>query len=343
MARRLRIKVPGHAAAYHVVSRASQQDFLLDDHMKEIFIKKLKTLKTLFYVRPISFAVLDNHFHALLCFKDPEDIDPKEAIKRWNDYHEKEYRLNANIQAYREYAVQQLTDVSSFMKRLNVLMTNAYKRHTGKTGTLWQSRFHSTIFERGLPVLQCAAYIELNSFRASMVKRPEDYEYSSLNYLKQGNRDGFIDIDLLEEGLGIASVSRDLTDEQAFTREIYKTYVAYVYESGTEPKGGKEGGIVITGEMQERLKKYGIEGEKGSFLHRAWDFSKSIFVGNSENAERFYEDHINPGYTGKQRQHHIAQWLHASGKNLWSIFSVFHQGLPEGQRRRLPSRDGPGP
>ena len=78
--------------------------------------------------------------------------------------------------------------------------------------------------------------------------------------------------------------------------------------------------------MQEQLEKYGIEGEKGSLLKKAWDFSKSIFVGNSEYAQRFYEDHINPGYAGKVRRNHIAQWIHTSGKNLWSVFSVLHQG-----------------
>jgi hypothetical protein len=213
------------------------------------------------------------------------------------------------------------------MKKLNLLMTNAYNRHTGKVGSLWQSRFHSTIFERGIPLLQGAAYIELNSFRASLVKQPEDYEYSSLNYLKQGNRDNLVDIDLLEEGLGIAAQFKDLADKQSYTAELYKTYLAYVYEAGTQPKGGKEGGIVITKEMQKQLKKYEIEGDKGSFQNQAWEYSKSILVGNSDYAQRFYEDHINPGYTGKQKQNHISKWLHASGKNLWSVFSVLHHEL----------------
>jgi len=341
MARRLRIKCPGHAGNYHVITRTNGQDFKLDDHMKDAFVTIIKRLQRLWYIRYVAFTVMTNHYHMLVNLKDPEDVDPKEAIKRWNDYHDKEYKLNASVQAYREYAVQQLTDVSSFMKRLNILMTREYNRHTGKAGTLWQSRFHSTIFERGYASLQCAAYIELNSFRASMVNKPEDYEYSSLHYLKQGNKEGLIDIELLEEGLDISGLFRNLTDKQAFTWELYNTYLAYVYEAGTEPKGGKERGIVVTPEMQERLSKYGIQGEKGNLATKAWDFSRSIFVGNSEYAQRLYDEYINPGYSGKERQNHIAQWLHISSKNLWSIFSVFHQGLPAGQRIRLPSRDGP--
>jgi len=341
MARRPRIKVHSHAAAYHVVSRVSQQEYRLSDHMKEVFLKKLISLKSLFFCHLVSFCILDSHFHAMIAMDDSEDIDEDEAMERWNRYHEKEYRLNPNVEAFRKYVVNTLTDVSRFMKKLNLLMTNAYNRHTGKVGSLWQSRFHSTIFERGIPILQGSAYIELNSFRASMVKRPEDYEYSSLHHLRQGNPGGLIDTEYLEEGLCPGELHKGLTDRKALTRELYKTYLAYIYEAGSNPKGGKEQGIIITEEMKVRLKKYGIEGEAGSLIKRTWEYSKSIFVGGSDFAKRFYEDHINPGYTGKQREEHIQKWLHASGQKLWSVFSIFHQDLPAGRAQALSSRDGP--
>ena len=325
MARRPRIKVPGHAAAYHVVSRTSQQGYLLDNTMKDIFIEKLIDMKSLFFCHPVSFCVLDSHFHIMISMDDPEDVDADEAMKRWNSYHEKDYRLNPHVEEYRTYVVNALTDISRFMKKLNLLMTRAYNRHTGKVGSLWQSRFHSTIFERGVSVVRGSAYIELNSFRASMVKRPEDYEYSSLNYLKRGNRGGLIDIEYLEEGLFLRGLPKELTDAGAFTRELYKTYLAYVYEAGSSPKGGKGHGIVITDAMKARLKKYGIEWEQGSLQKRRWEYSKSIFVGGSECAKRFYDKHINPGYTGSEREEHIQKWLHTSGEKLWSIFSIFHR------------------
>ena len=341
MARRPRIKIQSRAAAYHVVSRVNNKDFRLDTHMKQAFINILQKISYLFDARYAAWSAMDNHTHLMVVLRDREELDPEEAIQRWNRYHEKEYRLNPNVEEYREYVANALTDISRFMKKLNLLLTNAYNRHTGAVGTLWQSRFHSTIFERGISLLRGAAYIELNSFRASLEKRPEDYEYSSLHHLKQGNPGGLVDIDLLEEGLCMSELHKDLTDTKALTHELYKTYLAYIYEAGSTPKGGKEHGIIITDEMKARLQKYGIEGERGSLLQRTWEYSKSIFVGGSDYAKRFYDDHINPGYTGKQREEHIQKWLHTSGKNLWSVFSVFHQGLPEGQRRRLPSRDGP--
>ena len=90
MARKPRIKVPGHAAAYHVVTRTNGQEFRLDDYMKSYFIKTLSRLKDLFYLRYGSFTAMTNHYHILVNFADPEDIDPKEAMERWNTYHDKE-------------------------------------------------------------------------------------------------------------------------------------------------------------------------------------------------------------------------------------------------------------
>jgi len=341
MARRLRIKCPGHAGAYHIVSRTNGQEMRLDRHMKQVILDKIAELQTLFYSSIISYAILDNHLHMLINLQDPEDIDPKESIERWNRYHEKDYRRNASLESDRGYVVHALTDISRYMKKLNLLITRAYNRYTGKEGGLWQSRFHSTIFERGASVLQGAAYIELNSFRASLSKRPEDYEYSSLYHLKSGNTDGLIDIDLLEEGLCINRLQKKKTDRKAFTRELYTTYLAYVYEAGTRPKGGKEQGIIITDAMKVRLRKYGIEGETGRLSRKQWDYSRSIFVGGTDFAERFYDEHINPGYSGSRREAHMKKWIHGSGQNLSTIFSIFHRGIPPERAESLPSRDGP--
>jgi len=341
MARRLRIKCPGHAGAYHIVSRTNGQDMRLDRHMKQVILDKLAELQTLFYSSIISYAILDNHLHILINLQDPEDIDPGEALERWNRYHEKDYRRNVSLESDRKYVVHALTDISRYMKKLNLLITRAYNRYTGQEGGLWQSRFHSTIFERGVSVLQGAAYIELNSFRASVSKRPEDYEYSSLYHLQHGNPDGLIDIDLLEEGLCINTLQKTKTDRKAFTRELYKTYLAYVYEAGSRPKGGKEHGIIITDAMKARLKKYGIEGEAGKLCRKQWDYSRSIVVGGPDFAERFYDEHINPGYRGSRREDHMKRWVHVSGQNLSTIFSIFHQGIPPERAQSLSSRDGP--
>jgi hypothetical protein len=262
--------------------------------------------------------------------EDPEDLDFKEAIKRWNDYHEKEYKRNPNVQEYREYVANHITDISFFMKRLNVLMTREYNRHTGNTGTLWERRFRSTVVERGWALVNCAAYIELNSFRAGKSKAPERYKYSSLYWLSKGNKDELIDIDLLEEGLDISAEYEHISKPKLFQRELTKAYAAFVYEAGTNPHKGKKRGLVITETMKHKLRKYGLQPKRGSFISKIWEYTKGKFLGGSEYADRFYEDHINPGYSGTARNNHMQKWIHTSGERLWSIFSIFDQTLSRG-------------
>ena len=216
------------------------------------------------------------------------------------------------------------------MKRLNLLMTKAYNRYTGKTGTMWQGRFHSTIFERGVSLLTGAAYIELNSFRASMAEKPEDYPYCSLHHLKHGNKDNLVDIDLLEEGLSISTVNQKLRDRKAFTQEIYKTYKAYVYsvgskdaERGKTPSSGVK--LEVTQAMERKLRKYGIQPERGIFNKRVWEYSRSRFVGSPAFAEKLYEEHINPGHTGEKKERHKEKWIHEAGLNQTSLFSLKHK------------------
>ncbi len=57
-----------------------------------------------------------------------------------------------------------------------------YTRHInfreGWRGHLWQERFHSFVMDED-HLLACARYVELNPVRAGLVKRPEDWQWSS--------------------------------------------------------------------------------------------------------------------------------------------------------------------
>ena len=100
MARALRSKIPGHSAGYHVVTRTHGRDFLLNADMKANFVPLLNYLKRLYYVKIGAFAVMSNHYHLLVRFADPEDVDPGEAMQRWNEYHaDTLYMRNPSLEA----------------------------------------------------------------------------------------------------------------------------------------------------------------------------------------------------------------------------------------------------
>lgn len=52
-------------------------------------------------------------------------------------------------------------------------------RKYGRTGTLWEGRYKFSTIDSDVYLLACYRYIELNPVRAGLVRRPQDYEWSS--------------------------------------------------------------------------------------------------------------------------------------------------------------------
>lgn len=65
-------------------------------------------------------------------------------------------------------------------------------RRQGRTGTLWDSRYKSSLIDADSYLLACMRYIELNPVRAAMVKNPADYRWSSYRYNGFGLHDPLI-------------------------------------------------------------------------------------------------------------------------------------------------------
>lgn len=55
----------------------------------------------------------------------------------------------------------------------------AYNQANGRSGTLWEGRYRSTLIQTDRYLLTCMAYIDLNPVRARMVDLPENYHWSS--------------------------------------------------------------------------------------------------------------------------------------------------------------------
>jgi putative transposase len=68
---------------------------------------------------------------------------------------------------------------SHLMKHLGQRYVQYINRSYGRTGTLWEGRFKSSIVQEQWHLLRCYRYIELNPVRANMVRHPGDYNWSS--------------------------------------------------------------------------------------------------------------------------------------------------------------------
>jgi len=61
----------------------------------------------------------------------------------------------------------------------NLVYTQYFNRRYNRSGRLWQNRFFSTIIEKEPYLWAVARYIEKNPVRADIVKKAEDYRWSS--------------------------------------------------------------------------------------------------------------------------------------------------------------------
>ena len=127
---------------YHVIARGNnRQDVFHKPADFQAFLAALADLKER---RPFEFygyCLLNNHFHLLL--------RPTGAT------------------------------ISRIMQSLLVSHTQRYHRHYGSGGHVWQGRFKSPVIQDDEHLLTVLRYIEANPLRAAMVKRADDYPWSS--------------------------------------------------------------------------------------------------------------------------------------------------------------------
>jgi len=70
-------------------------------------------------------------------------------------------------------------NIAAGLCRLNGLFAQIYNRRRGRTGHVFERRYHAALVRRQAHLLESCRYIALNPVRAGMCERPEDYEWSS--------------------------------------------------------------------------------------------------------------------------------------------------------------------
>jgi putative transposase len=71
---------------------------------------------------------------------------------------------------------------SRMMQRLGSTYSAGINSSYGRSGSLWEGRFKSSLVESAFYVLACYRYIELNPVRAKMVVHPAEYRWSSYRH-----------------------------------------------------------------------------------------------------------------------------------------------------------------
>jgi putative transposase len=91
---------------------------------------------------------------------------------------------------------------AQLMKHLGQCYVQTFNMAHGRSGTLWEGRFHSCLVPTEHYVLACYRYIELNPVRAGMVAAPEQYSWSSFAANARGCEDALITRHAVLEAVG---------------------------------------------------------------------------------------------------------------------------------------------
>ncbi len=140
MARPLRIEYPG--ALYHVTTRGNAGARIFrTDKDKEYFLNLLGFVIERFNWLCHAWCLMDNHYHLIL--ETPEG------------------------------------NLSRGMRQLNGIYTQKYNWKYTKTGHIFQGRYKAILVDKESYLLELCRYIVLNPVRANIVKRPQDWKWSS--------------------------------------------------------------------------------------------------------------------------------------------------------------------
>jgi putative transposase len=90
----------------------------------------------------------------------------------------------------------------------------------GRTGTLWEGRFKSSLIDSEAYLLTCHRYIELNPVRAGLTPHPAAYRWSSHAHYASGKVDR-----LVSEHASFVSLGRDQLERQTAFRALFNTEI----------------------------------------------------------------------------------------------------------------------
>jgi putative transposase len=140
MTRPLRIELSG--GVYHVTSRGDgREDIYLTDADREIWLEVFSQVCARFNWICHAWCQMSNHYHILI--ETPE----------------------ANL--------------AKGMRQLNGVYTQRFNRIHEWVGHVYQGRYKAILVERDSYLLELARYVVLNPLRAKMVKRLENWPWSS--------------------------------------------------------------------------------------------------------------------------------------------------------------------
>lgn len=171
MARLPRLTLSGHL--HHIIQRGNNRESIFVDAADdELLLGLIDEHARQQRVAVHAYVLMDNHFHLLAT---PESDD---GIPQLMQSVGRRYVRNFNL------------------------------RH-GRTGTLWEGRYRSTLIQPDRYLFPCMVYMDLNPVRSGKVSEPGDYRWSSYAHYTGRQIDKLITPHPLYWQLGNTPFARD--------------------------------------------------------------------------------------------------------------------------------------
>ncbi len=171
MARQPRLTLAGYP--HHIIQRGNnRQAIFLSSGNRQFLLDLLKENAEKFGVAIHAYVLMDNHFHLLAT---PQTAD----------------------------ALPQM------MQAVGRRYVRLFNDSNGRTGTLWEGRYKSTVIQTDRYLLACMAYIDLNPVRAGLVSNPADFVWSSHGHYIGGPPDQLVTPHPFYWGLGNTPFARE--------------------------------------------------------------------------------------------------------------------------------------
>jgi len=181
MARPTRLELPG--IPLHVIQRGNNRAACFFGEMdRRFYLKCLREAAGRRNCAIHAYVLMDNHIHLLATPNEPGAV------------------------------ARMLQDVGRrYVRIINTIH--------GRTGTLWEGRFKSSLVDSESYLMTCHRYIELNPVRAALTAEPGAYPWSSHRHYSSGAHDKLITEHPVFVGLGPSDAERraafcSLFDEQ---------------------------------------------------------------------------------------------------------------------------------